>query len=696
MTLPQACISHGTIEAQVTAPEIPSADTLRRMMPDAFPIFFAGRTPWPAQSLVMPSVVKGRSTLLAAPTASGKTEAAIAPLYQRHISFKRERLSTIYVAPTKALANDIYERLDSYLAVRAPGCVTRYTGDRHDFVTADEMFCLIVTPEALDSLQLTRPETLSGVRAVVVDEIHLLHGAPRGQQLRFVIDRLRAAASPPVHPQDQFQVVGMTATIDRLEEVRDLWLGQDGELVRHGVAREISLELLDVRPTALAGDDRAAQCARALAVWLAKSGTPKVLVFENTRNGAHALAAALHGALDAVFGSKAPPLHLHMGVLSATERERVELAMKTERAGVCVATSTLEIGIDIGDVDAVVLAAVPSNVGSYLQRIGRGNRRSNVCRVLALHDGPDGAAMHEALVDCARRGDLDDVHEYDRPSVHFQQVLSEAWFATRNEDGLDPKDLPRRTGGHAHAEVLADMLETGALVRGRGVVIPSDELIEEADERRIHSVILGGGGLPVLDARTGQMLTQVSDRGQAGGLMFVGGGFRSLRDARQGPMHLENQVANGRAALAQLPKTRGAKGLSRPVVWALARRDGVDPRCWKWRGGRWTTYGGGAFNSVLAAVLAHRFSPDPWRSDDFGVDGPDPGAVRPPPMTLEEVIEATNAAASSPGGLQTLANKFVQASRYRSRLSNTLKAKEAQASLPIPAFLRWIETCRVE
>ena len=73
------------------------------MMPNAFPAFFTGRTPWPAQALVMPSVVKGRSTLLAAPTASGKTEAAIAPLYQRHVSFKRERLSTIYVAPTKAL-----------------------------------------------------------------------------------------------------------------------------------------------------------------------------------------------------------------------------------------------------------------------------------------------------------------------------------------------------------------------------------------------------------------------------------------------------------------------------------------------------------------------------------------------------------------------------------------------------------------
>lgn len=671
-----------------------SAADLTRMMPDAFPVFFKGRSPWPAQAKVMPHVVKGKSTLLAAPTASGKTEAAIAPLYQRHLSFRRDVLSTLYVAPTKALANDIYERLSGYLGVRARRAVARYTGDRHEFVDGAGVFCLVATPEALDSLQLTRPGVLRGVRSVVVDEIHLLHGAPRGQQLRFVIDRLRGAASSPAHPQDQFQVVGMTATIDRLEEVRDLWLGSDGVLVQHGVAREISLELLDVGATALVSDDAATKQARALSAWLVRHQVPKVLVFENTRNGAHALAAALHDALKLVFGVKAPPLHLHMGVLSATERERVELAMKTDRRGVCVATSTLEIGIDIGDVDAVVLAAAPSNIGSYLQRIGRGNRRSDLCRVLALHDGPDGAAMHQALVDCARRGDLDDVHEYDRPSVRFQQVLSQAWVATRNEDGLEPQDLARRTGGHSHAEVLADMLDTGALIRGRGVVFPNDQLIEEGDQRRIHSVILGGSGLPVLDARTGEVMTQVSDRGQAGGLMFVAGGFRRLNDARQGPMHLEAAGSPQSQGLAQLPKTRGVRGLSRPVVWALARRDGIDPRLWTWRGGRWTTYGGGAFNSVLAAVLAYRFAPDIWRSDDFGVDGPDPGAVRPPPLTFDEIVEVTHQAAADPVALNTLARKFVQQSRYRSRLSPALAKAEARAALPIPAFLRWIAACR--
>src|SRR6202030_4853432 len=112
---------------------------------------------------------------------------------------------------------------------------------------------------------------------------------------------------------------------DRLEEGRGLWLGPDGVLVRDGAPRESALQLLDIEAGAQPGDDHAGKSARALAQWLKTSKTPKILVFDNTRNGAHALAAALDRELRAIFGNeKAPPLHLHLGVLSATERERVE------------------------------------------------------------------------------------------------------------------------------------------------------------------------------------------------------------------------------------------------------------------------------------------------------------------------------------------------------------------------------------
>ena len=101
--------------------------TLARMMPDALPIFFDGRRPYESQRLVMPAIVRGQNILFAAPTASGKTEAAIAPLFQRHRSFARGRLSTVYVAPTKALVNDLYERLVGYLGTRFPEAIAATT-----------------------------------------------------------------------------------------------------------------------------------------------------------------------------------------------------------------------------------------------------------------------------------------------------------------------------------------------------------------------------------------------------------------------------------------------------------------------------------------------------------------------------------------------------------------------------------------
>ena len=406
---------------------------LASMMPEAFPIFFSGRQPYPGQASVMPEIVRGSNVLFAAPTASGKTEAAVAPLYQRHVSFRRSALSTVYVAPTKALVNDLHERLVTYLGIRQPGTIARYTGDRHEYTRADGAFCVVVTPEALDSLQLRRPELLQSVRSIVVDEIHLLHGQARGQQLRHVISRIRSAAMVPRSKRDNFQIVGMTATLDDMHGVASLWLGEEAKVLSHGSAREIDLELVDVVVEEPGQADRAK--AQQLARWLGRTGAEKVLVFTNSRNGAHAIAAHLHQEL---AGTRWP-VHLHFGALPAAQRERVEEQMRSDRFGVCVATSTLEIGIDIGDIDTVVLAEMPRSVNGFLQRIGRGNRRSGICRVVGFRSSEDDEQLLQALLDCGRRGDLDDVYEYDRPSVRFQQVLSLAWRATRQDRSLTEK-----------------------------------------------------------------------------------------------------------------------------------------------------------------------------------------------------------------------------------------------------------------
>ena len=584
-------------------------------MPDAFPIFFAGRNPYPGQAIVMPEIVKGHNVLFAAPTASGKTEAAITPLYQRHISFKRQTLSTVYIAPTKALVNDLYERLTTYLGVRAPGSIARYTGDRHEFRVAVGVFCVLATPEALDSLQLRHPEKLADVRSVIIDEIHLLHGQARGQQLRHVIRRIERAAAPAPSARDGFQVIGMTATLDDMAGVAREWLGSSAKVLSHGSSRDIDLQLINIDVAADTNAQRSR--ARALARWLDQSTADKVLVFTNSRDNAHALAAYLH---DELAGTKWP-VHLHFGALAASERERVEGAMRTKRHGVCVATATLEIGIDIGDVDAVVLSDLPMSVNGFLQRIGRGNRRSGLCKVVAFRSSDDDERLIRALVDCGQRGELDDVSEYERPSVQFQQILSLSWRATRKDRPLSIGALAAEAGTEIHTPVIHDMISSGCLVDVRGALVPCDRLMDEADAGRIHTVIAGQPGTAVVDIRTGKPALRDAESMGVGGALFHGGAMRRLMAGSDGEVYLGGEVTRGQQ-LARIRGTSGAAPMSRSIVWGLARQQGFDPTRWRLEADEVVTWGGERFNILLAALFARRSPGHRFVPTSEGVTGP--------------------------------------------------------------------------
>ena len=629
----------------------------------------------------MPLVLRGSSVLLSGPTASGKTEAAVGPLYQRHVSFRRAGLSIVYVAPTKALVNDLYERLRSYFAASDPDVIQRYTGDHHGFRTAAGALLLVSTPEALDSLQLTRPNLLTGVRAVVIDEIHAVHGAPRGQQLRHLIGRLRVAAGAPGHARDEWQVVGMTATVQEARGVADKWMGEGAPVVAAGERRDIDLSIR--RPLA-AEDMGAAACAETIAEWLAEQGSRKLLVFANTRNHAHELAAALHTRLEA----EGWPVHLHVGVLTRTMRERVEEDMRGGTRGICVATSTLELGIDIGDVDTVVLAAPPTSVASFVQRIGRGNRRSGTCQVLAVSASDDTDGLFRALLECARCGALEDVHEYDRPSVRFQQVLSIAWRATRLDQALTRQRLVELTGDPGHLDVVEDMLVTGCLRDVHGALVPSDELLDEGDRREIHSVIVGGGGVPIVDSQTGEVLA-TGGKQAMGGTVFLGR-FAALDASRTEAMYVDRSAGRTGRHLARLQTGRsGDRGLSRPVMWAMAKAAGRDPRVWDVDGRRLQTWGGRRYNTLLAALVRSRDRSARVTVDDVGLLGlEDPDAWTPD--LFERLAAELQAAASLP--LEE-ARRFRDPSRYLSHLSRELQSEEARRAVPFGPVRTWLRGC---
>ena len=653
-------------------------------MPDAFPVFFDRRIPYDSQASVMPVIVRGQDVLFAAPTASGKTEAAIAPLLQRHLSFRRSVLSTVYVAPTKALVNDLYERLVGALRARFPNAFARYTGDRHELRDPVGRFCVLVTPEALDSLQLRHPETLADVRAVVIDEIHLLHGQPRGQQLRHVIDRLRVASTSVASQRDRFQVVGMTATLDDIETVRDIWLGDGAKVVSEGSPRQITSELLDV-PEDSAQDPLLSR-ARAIARWLDSVDVDKLLIFANARNTAHSIAAHLHRELEGTRW----PVHLHFGALSASHRERVEDLMRREKCGVCIATSTLELGIDIGDIDAVALAELPASVSAFLQRIGRGNRRSDICRVLGFRSSIEEEQVFHALVDCGRRGELDDAHEYDRASVRFQQVVSLCWRAMRSDRGLTLAALAREAGTTTHAGVVRDMVDTGRLKNVGGALLPCDRLVDVADAGRIHTVIAGQSSVVVRDSKTGEAALRMANDTRSGDAVFVGGSMRRLVQDTGGDSFLSDSVNRSRR-IARIRAVGRGQPLSRSVVWALARQLCQDPTTWKIFRLELKTWGGEPFNRLVAQFLTRYGSKGPYRPSTIGVHGPMPNEG----ITIEALHDWAMRTERDADLPLSVAKRFADPSRFYDELSSELAAEERRRSVPWSSFRRWLAQIRV-
>ena len=654
---------------------------LRKAMPDAWRVFFRDRQLRRVQHESAPPLLRGESVLLSGPTASGKTEAVLAPLYQRHVSFQRQRVSVVYVAPTKALVNDIFQRVSGYFSAGTADLVQRYTGDYHHFKDAVGRFIVVTTPEALDSLQLMQAGLLSGVKAVMCDELHLLHGMARGQQLRAVIARLRAFAEPPHDGRDGFQIVGMSSTVRNPETVAQTWCGSDASVIKVEGARTIDLSVLRApkRQTASA-------ISRRLRIAQSTAAVQKVLVFANSRNRAHLLAADF--AKDLKIDGW--PVLLHVGILSRSERERVETAMMTERRALCVATSTLEVGIDIGDIDLVVLADPPTTVTSMLQRLGRGNRRSDRCVVWACAANEWEARVIKAVSECAVRGVLDDVHDYVRPSVEFQQAMSAAWIGLRRDSPLTRSNLDQRTGSAVSPDVVDDMVTSGALSEIRGALLPSNDWCDYGDARKLHSVLMGGAGLPLVDVNSGETIGEVSREAPTGGVFYTGDGLRTVHGADDRGVYVGAHQQTAQSRLVRLPTARGrSRGLSRQVLWVMARSEGREPAKWIRERGRLTTWGGSTYNLLLKGTLVVAGKAKKLQHDDMGIDG----LADDVDVTPELVLRLVRAMFQSGRTPDSLARRFREPTQFLNALSPAMAREEARRSVPHQEFLDWLAEC---
>ncbi|MFD4341535.1 DEAD/DEAH box helicase [Streptomyces anulatus] len=333
----------------------------------------------PLQEEAIGPLTGGADALLLAPTAGGKTEAACFPLLSR---MERERwtgTSLLYVCPLKALLNNLLPRLETYTSWLGRTAAL-WHGDvaqtRRKRILRERPDVLLTTPESLEamlvSVNVDHAAFFSGLRGIVVDEVHAFAGDDRGWHLLAVLERLERVAGRPV------QRVGLSATVGNPEQLLTWLRGARGrdELDDHG-ARVIAPQAPSaVTPssapseTTPAGDvqlDYVGSLANAATVIAALHRGEKRLVFCESRKQVEELGQSLRAKGVTTFLSHAS--------LSADERRRAEEAFSDARDCVIVSTSTLELGIDVGDLDRVVQIDSPSTVASFLQRLGRTGRR---------------------------------------------------------------------------------------------------------------------------------------------------------------------------------------------------------------------------------------------------------------------------------------------------------------------------------
>ena len=314
----------------------------------------------PLQEQAVAPLLAGRDALLLAPTAGGKTEAAVFPLLTAMEQQGWRGLSVLYVCPLKALLNNLLPRLESYAGWLGRR-VALWHGDvaptQRRRILQDPPDLLLTTPESLEAMLVSQnvdhPTLFAGVRVIVVDEVHAFAGDDRGWHLLAVLERLTRLAGHPI------QRVGLSATVGNPEELLT-WLqgsgrGRSAEVVAPGSGLDpAGLSTPTGQPSGDVELDYVGSVSNAAVVIAALHGGEKRLVFCDSRQLVEELGAALRSRGVTTFLSHAS--------LSADERHRAEQAFDEARDCVIVATSTLELGIDVGDLDRVIQLNTPPSV----------------------------------------------------------------------------------------------------------------------------------------------------------------------------------------------------------------------------------------------------------------------------------------------------------------------------------------------
>jgi ATP-dependent helicase Lhr and Lhr-like helicase len=335
-------------------------------------------TPTLPQTLAIPSILQGKNVLLIAPTGTGKTEAVLLPVFSQLVDQKspeQKGIQIIYITPLRALNRDMFKRL-TYWAQQLGITVEVRHGDTEQktrrLQAKKPPTMLVTTPETLQAIlpgsQMRRH--LKNVKVVIIDEVHDLAGSKRGAQLSIALERLQQVTGK------EFQRIGLSATIGNPQEIAKYLAGTRRKIEIVRASMEKSYHYSVEYPSLIQADfelankleaspEIASRIRRILELVDSHNST---LIFVNSRTIAEVLGHKLQqlGRDD---------IAVHHGSISKEERIAIEDSFKNGQLKAIICTSTLELGIDIGNVDFVIQYMSPRQVNSLIQRVGRSGHR---------------------------------------------------------------------------------------------------------------------------------------------------------------------------------------------------------------------------------------------------------------------------------------------------------------------------------
>ncbi|HEX2014017.1 MAG TPA: DEAD/DEAH box helicase, partial [Nitrososphaera sp.] len=356
------------------------------------------------QRKALPVIARRVNCLLVAPTGSGKTEAAVMPVFTMlaHQKAPAKTIRAMYITPLRALNNDVLRRVVRYAQSEGLRVEIRH-GDTtvlaRKKIVEDPPDVLITTPESL-AVVLTSEKmlvALKGLQWVIVDEVHELVSNERGAHLSLSLERLQAASSQHVAR------IGLSATVGNLKQTAQFVSGAGR---RHAVLVDSTSRGYEVDVRFVKGSLN--NVGHFILEYVKKEKVQgSILLFTNTRDEAEYLGTVLKNQSDI-------KVDVHHGSLSKEMREETEHTLRSGEAGIVVCTSSLELGLDIGSVDLVIHYGSPRQVSKLMQRIGRSrHRQRSFAKGLIVTNNPDDEIEALAIIRRMKKGSIEEqkMHE---------------------------------------------------------------------------------------------------------------------------------------------------------------------------------------------------------------------------------------------------------------------------------------------